>query len=815
MRARDVVTAALSIVALGALVVVTPSAEPEPPAGGTDAEVMVVPGGTAALLTAARLPVGLEPARAWLALARALHGGQPAEVPAMSVATLEPYLSTAGARGESRTDRVPALLPKAVWEQAVFKRPVGPSDLAFSILRDRRAALVYVGLFSLDPGTLDYLSAHPALVESLYSGPAGPFAAFAESLTVREDQVVLPGGAAQSQEWERLVGAPAGDPGRFLPALLGRDGGRVAWLFDTLTSLDQARLAFALQGGLGRLYDAFGQERWPVDFSLQPFRRPPLDLGLALATIGVDDDGRLAQPRDQRLWNGVYNERGTAAAGDEVRGPWLLRALASVDARERRSRLEALLFAQRVFGTRDDADRSAPALQRLSQAISAFRDHSALMLTFERLGFSDPVEYVNAALTADLIASDPDRYRATLGVAMFEGALAVVTRLSEVGTIDGAKARELVGGLLKLPTNQQAPYGDYVLRWIDEQLLPSLPPAADVAGADADGRLIDGLAGVGRSGRPPVIEWEDYVYRVDAGAGERARLLRIRERQGGCDLAALLRARQMKSKGDAAYAAAAADAMARLGLPESGRLFATGQPPPVAGAKESQPKPGPARSGLRADAFGEWLNVPCADVLASFAYAVAIGDPESPILLAGDPARTHDFAVGGADTWTVARSVRAGSQLVLRGSLLGLERALAVPSLRQTMLDAPALAPRIGEAEVQGIAESAVTLSPFHLSDQGRDEVAGALRRGRERLATVVRNPTDLDALAERAGMERWRRRLMRLAAADGVSAVTRYWSLGEVYAVGLAGEVAGAQAWGVAQRPLDGSWRSAMPTRL
>ena len=815
MRARDVITAALSILALGALVVVSPSAAPEPPAGGTDAEVMVVPGGTAALLAAARLPASVEPARACLALARELHGGQPAEVPAVSVTTLEPYLRAAGARGESGSDRVPALLPKAVWEQAVFNRTVAPADLAFSILRDRRAALVYVGLFSLDPGTLDYFAAHPALIASLYYGPVGPFGAVAESLTVRAGQVVLPGGAAQAQEWEKLVGAPARDPARFLPALLGRDGGRLAWLFDTLASLDEARLAFALQGGLGRPYDAFGQERWPVDFSLQPFRRPPLDLGLALATIGVDGQGRLAQPRDQRLWNGVFNERGTAAAGDEVSGPWLLRALASVDARERRSRLEALLFAQRVFGTRGDADRSAPALQRLSQAISAFRDHSALMLTFERLGFSDPVEYVNAARTADLLASGLDRYRATLRVAMFEGALAIVARLSDVGTIEGNTARELASALLKLPTTEPAPYGDYLLRWIEGQLLPSLPPAAGGSTADADGRLLDGLAGVGNGGRLPVVEWEDYVYRVDGGAGERSRLRRVRERQGGGDLATLLRLRQLRSRGDADYAIVLADTMARLGLADDRPLFSIGQPPPRVDAKGTPPTRLDARQGGRVDSAGDRLGVLSAELLVSYAYAVAIGDPESPMLLAGDPARTHDFAVGLPDTWAVAHSVRADSQLVLRGSLFGLERALAVPSLRQTMLDAPAVAPKIGEADVQGIAESAVTLSPFHLSDQGRDEVAGVLRRGRERLATAVRNPTDLDALAERAGMEGWRRRLMRLAAAGGVPAVSRYWSLGEVYAVGLAGEVAGAQEWGVAQRPLDGSWQSAMPTRL
>ena len=814
MRSRYVLTAVLSMATLGSLVV-SPSATPARSAGGTDDEVMVVPGGTAALLAAAGLPAGVEPPRAWLVLARTLYGGQPAEVASGGVSTIEPYLSNAEARAASETDRVPALLPKAVWEQAVLNRSVAPADLAFSILRDRRAALIYVGLFSLDPGTLDYFAAHPALIASLYNGPAGPFAAFAESLAVRAGQVVLPGGAAQAQEWERLVGAPAGDPARFIPALLERDGGRLVYLFDTLASLDDSCLWFAVQEGLGRLYDAFKQESWAVDLALHPFGRPPLDLGVVLTTIGVDGRGRLAPPGGERLWDRVFNRRDIVATDDEVKSPWLLRALTSVDPRERRARLEALLFAQRVFGSRGDADRSGPALQRLSQAISAFRDHSALMLTFERLGFADPVDYADAARAADVLSSGLDRHRVSLRLAAFEGALAIVTRLSEVGTVEGKTARELARALLRLPINQPVPDGDYVLQWIEEQLLPSLPPVAGAGAADADGRLLDGLAGVGQGGQPPVIEWEGYVYRVDAGAGERSRLRRIRERQGGGDFATLLRLRQLKSKGDPDYADALSDTLSRLGLQEGRRLFSIGQPPPVVDAKRASSNRGGTRPNGRVDPAGDWLNVLSAEVLASYAYAIAIGDPESPMLLAGDPARAHDFAVGGSDTWRVARSVRADSQLILRGSLFGLERALAVPSLRQTMLDAPAVAPKIGQADVQGIAESAVTLDRFHLDDRGRDEVAAVLRRGRERLAAAVRDPADLDALAERAGMDRWRRRLMRVAAAGGVPAVSRYWSLGEVYSVGLAGEIAGAQVWGVAQRPLDGSWRSAIPLRL
>jgi hypothetical protein len=94
--------------------------------------------------------------------------------------------------------------------------------------------------------------------------------------------------------------------------------------------------------------------------------------------------------------------------------------------------------------------------------------------------------------------------------------------------------------------------------------------------------------------------------------------------------------------------------------------------------------------------------------------------------------------------------------------------------------------------------------------------IAADLRRGRERLRAAARNPDDIDALAASAGVERWRRRLMRLAAAGGATPVLQYWSLAEVRGVGRDGPTPAAlHAWGPAQRLVDGSWQTALPARL
>jgi hypothetical protein len=781
------------------------------PPDGPDDERMSVPGGTATLLKAARITARVESPRAWLVLARALHGGLPPDGSPFRVASIEPYLADGARREDSETDQVPALLPRAVWEQAVFGRPVDPAQLAFSILRDRRAALLYTGLFSLDPETLAYFAAHPSLVSSIYSDHSGPFAAFAESLTVRAAQVVLPDGASRTREWEQLVGAPAGEPDRFIPALLGRDGGRLAWLFDTLASLGAARRMFALQGGLEGLYGAFALEQVPVDFSLRPFTRPPIDLTILLRTIDVASDGTLAPPRDALLWNRVFSAGGPVVTGTEVNTGWLLRSFASVPVRERRLRLDTLLFAQRVFPSRSGAALSRPAQDLLAQALSAYRGHSALMLTLEGLGFTDPLDFVNAARAADGLASGIDRSRASLRLATFQGALAVVARLHEVDTIDERSARNLALALIKLPTSDPQGYSDSVARWIESLVLPSLSGTRGPAAADAEQRLLDGLAGIGDGRALPVITWEDQTYRVDIAAGERSRLRRIRDRQGGNDLTTVLHLRQMKTQGDPNLASTLSGIISRLGLRDARTLFAAS-----GAAAGSEAKGGGAKTGARVDQGSNWQEVLLAELMASYAYAIAIGDPDSPLLLAGNPARVHDFDIGGSGSCLLARSVRAGSQLIMRGSLLGLDRALAVSSLRQATLNAPAVAPNLGQVDLQGIAESVAAMNPFRLEDGGRDALAAALRRGRERIATAAHDRSDIDALAEHAGVERWRRRLMRLAAGGGDAAVMQYWSLGEVCGVGQMDTIAAdPRGWGVAQRLRDGSWEQALPVRL
>ncbi len=98
-------------------------------------------------------------------------------------------------RIEMPTETIPLPLPAQVWSGAVFQRPIGSESLFSAVIQDRSAALLCYGLAAVDDETLRYLADHPAVLRRLYEQDAAVFAAFAGSLRIRQNAVLVPGGA--------------------------------------------------------------------------------------------------------------------------------------------------------------------------------------------------------------------------------------------------------------------------------------------------------------------------------------------------------------------------------------------------------------------------------------------------------------------------------------------------------------------------------------------------------------------------------------------------------------------------------------------
>src|SRR4029077_20602486 len=113
-------------------------------------------------------------------------------------------------------EAVPVPLTVELWGSAIFHRTVTPRELITAIITDRAAALLCVGLASLDDATLGFFADHPQLLERIYERSAPAFAAFAGNLRVQGNRLAPPGGDGAVALWEAVTLEKVTRPDRFI-----------------------------------------------------------------------------------------------------------------------------------------------------------------------------------------------------------------------------------------------------------------------------------------------------------------------------------------------------------------------------------------------------------------------------------------------------------------------------------------------------------------------------------------------------------------------------------------------------------------------
>jgi len=779
------------------------------------------------------------PERLLTDLARRLH-----EAPGIASGELVERLSRLETDPPAASpDVAPVPLSPEAWSR-LLNRDITADNALAAILGDRRAALLGYGLAAVDAPTRRWLTESPALLAVLYDRGAPVFAAFGRSLQVRDGRVVTPGGAEAVTLWRAVVGTSPDQAALFAERLfISGDDGRLAYLYDTIGNLDEPRARFALGlwiaedgGRLDRflgVYDTVaGQFRREWHVGDRPFTRMQADGARALMGLRVEDTGEPAAPAWLPLWRQAF--AGDGLPGDpagSLRGldgslPFdateLLKLVTAGDPGGRAARLDTVAFAQRVFG-----GVTKPQAPDVLVALRARRAFPALMATLERVGLTDPALYAAAAHRAEAL-SKLKRDPAAVALRQFQGALALLARLRQRRVVDLAAADGLARSLIGAEVDGRRGYGGGVTAWLETRLFPALGWPAD-DGQPVEPRLLAALAGLGaaaEAGMPRFVSWEGHDYRVDIVAAERTRLARARERQGGISLDEAL---------------AVADAAARLAGPATSRDAQTADIELVAKATYGRPRaadpaavvtwPPPVPAALGAVAalmrartgnldrvaslaaplvdFGDVL---VADVLASIAYAVALGDPDGRVLLGPNVAYRHDFGIDlpdGGDrrrtSWSLpVIVVQPGQPWHVSGSLLGLDVALSSEGLRRVMLDAELQAPMLNSNDRRTLVETVVLVNPFALTDEARDLVVGALARGRARVADAE-DAAALDALAAEAGVDAWRRRELAWLAARGADDLQKAFSLAELVWLGRPPASADLAAWGVSAIPVEG----------
>ena len=315
--------------------------------------------------------------------------------------------------------------------------------------------------------------------------------------------------------------------------------------------------------------------------------------------------------------------------------------------------------------------------------MQGLKDARAAVLSLERMGSRDPALYAAATRAARAAASAPSPRERWLAQGGLQGALALIDRARVARTVDLAAAESLARSLFALPVGDAVAREHALAAWMDGVLLPELARAVygSQPAGDPETTVLRAMAGDRVEGRDTLVpfDWEGLWYHADPGRAELARLERVRERQGGAGLAAGLQS----------CASPVADAGAECGL---------------------------------------------AETLIAIAYAAHAGEADGPALAGEDPSRRHDF---GPEPWALPVEVSGpGVPWHVRGSLLGLERALARLSLHRLAGDAlPDGPPTVNATQRRSLAVLAVVAPPGERHRRGarrggRGPRGGSLARG-------------------------------------------------------------------------------------
>ena len=702
---------------------------------------------------------------------------------------------------DTTADTVPLPLDPGIWRETILQQQVPDRQLAAAILDDRRAALLYHGLAALDDETLAWLGPDRETLLQMRQ-QAALFATFGRSIHVRGGRVLVPGGSDAEPLWAALTGVDPDRPAAFVQRIFRDDDGKLAFLYDAVAHLDPPRQRFALglhlpassrDDRLRALLENFTDSRWQP--SVEPFSRPLLDASVLLSTIAVGDDGDASGPMVRGIWERVFHndtaidvplspvEPGDAPRDGEaapIDAAWLAARISHVPYTLGRRRLDTILFAQRVFGDERPADPTA-----IATALRGFTSFPALMLTLERLGATQPGTFAKAAQHAARLGAIESLPLRRTSVAGYQSALGIVERAHRAGTLTGSSAQSLASSLAALEVSPERGYDGRLSGWLRSELLRTLPPAAGSSIHPAEASVLAAIAGVKPAEEPAsLIQWEGSRYRVDPAGAELRRLWRVRERQGGLSLDAALDA-----VGDAG-----ADPARRGGA-----------------------RPGAPNDRQTATDAGRAL----ADTLASILYAAHLGDPDGPAVTSGNVALRHDLAFSTSPSsasqaaWQLPGEDFSGKTgWHVRGSLLGLESALARLALRRLDPTAMAPAPRLSSTQRQTVALAVALLNPFVATNTARDEIAASLARGRARASALTADPAQLDQVARAAGLSEWRRQALAWTIEHDPGAAAGRFSLPELFWLGgpRPSAIRSLDAFGAAALPLTGCLCLKMP---
>ena len=775
--------------------------------------------------------------------------------------------------GEALTFEIPSFeipLPLAadVWLDAVIRDREMEESLGFRLLADRRAALLYYGLTSMTPETLQFLSANRRLLRDLYEDHADALATYGRSLVVENGRVVAPGGPEAAELWRSLASERVEDPDDFIKAILRHDDGVLAFFYDAVAHMDEPHRRFVLglelderrrRSQFWRLYDVMLASTTLLPE--RPFTRTFPEPSVLLSQVAVDAAGRPDGPAWTDLWEEAFSGSGlprdpardlrNVERSEPIDAAWLAEQVFEEPGRLD-ARAMAFLFAQRRFG-------AAPVeeLPDVLVTLRGFQRFRSLVLTLDRMDVQRPSIYAAAVRHAVRIDEISDREQSRDALSQFQGVVALLDRVRHVRSLSGVDAGDLVESLSAIQVDRQRGYEGRVADWIARTLLPALEarrasrsPKGD-GPASADGTnpagglapreriVVEMLAGAldedGVAG-PSIVQWAGFSYVAVLLGALLRRLALAREAQAGNSLDTALDLWAVAAS--LARGPATVDAVRR----ETRALEA------LRGRLRERPNPGSvsvaeyafrARSDLRgidrprdverrAPEVGRRLqrlaDAVLGDVLRSILYAAYVGDPRSGVLDGGDLSAHHDFGteLPGDDARRFGAWRFPGARMVpdrpwhAVGALLGLDLPTMHLRLAQVITAMPPVRQVLDVSDRDAMVATATLFNSFDRSTAEIDTIARAIGSGRARMARMAAAPEEIDAVASAAGLSAWRHALLGWIAVREPEQIETWLSVRELFWLGwqetgipgrgsVSDTVERLRGWGAYSGPLNG----------
>ena len=228
-----------------------------------------------------------------------------------------PAAQVASEGGDSEPITIAAPLSADAWRDLLEVPKNG--DLFAAIVSSRGALLACAGAISGDAGLRVLLERDRGLLRWIVRTAPGAFTLAGRSLRFTNDRIVVPGGVAAEPVWEALAGERVARTSDFVRALLSRDNGRLAWFYDTMSTMPAERRAALMPAGTiedqleqtRALYSSFRSidPNWRVED--HPFLRGNADAWMIVAQVALAG-GVPAPPNWQWLWQELFDRNDLA-----------------------------------------------------------------------------------------------------------------------------------------------------------------------------------------------------------------------------------------------------------------------------------------------------------------------------------------------------------------------------------------------------------------------------------------------------------------------------------------------------------------------